>query len=68
MPSQTIKFQETIEANSMSDELINKSYNNAEKEFSQLLVMEDLDNNIEAQPSIVINFENKLSSALSNAY
>ncbi len=68
MPSQTIKFQETIEANSMSDELITKSYNNAEKEFSKLLVMEDLDNNIEAQPSIVVNFENSLSSALANAY
>lgn len=68
MPSQTVKFPEAIEADSMSDELATKSYNNAEKEFIQLLVMEDLDNNVEAEPSIVINFENRLSSALSDAY
>jgi hypothetical protein len=69
MPSQIIRFEKIIEANSMLDQqLTAKSYIHAEQEFSQFLVMEELDKKIEAQPSIVISFENALFLAIFKAY
>lgn len=69
MPSQTITVQKIIEADSISDEqLTAKSYSNAEQEFIQLLGMEDLDKRVASEPSIVISFENALTSAIFKAY
>ncbi|MGB5959629.1 MAG: iron-containing redox enzyme family protein [Coleofasciculaceae cyanobacterium] len=69
MPSQTITVQKINEANSMSDEqLTSKNYSNAEQEFIQILAMENLDQRIASEPSIVVSFENVLSSAILKAY
>lgn len=69
MASQTITFPKIIEAYSKSDEQLTvESYDNAEQEFIQLLAIENLDQRIEAEPSIVISFEKLLSSAIFKAY
>ena len=57
------------EANSMPmAQVSSKTYEDAEQEFIQLLDMEELDRKIEAQPSLVSNFENVLATALAEAY
>lgn len=69
MASQTITFPKIIEAYSKSDEQLTvESYDNAEQDFIQLLAIENLDQRIEAEPSIVISFEKLLSSAIFKAY
>ena len=69
MLSQTIISEKIIEASSMSEvQLTTQSYNHAEQEFIQLLTMEDLDQKIEAEPSIVASFKNALSLAIMEAY
>lgn len=62
-------FPTTTEANSaLVNQLIAKDYDNAETEFIQLLATDALDQKIEAQESIVIGFEDVLSSAILLAY
>ena len=57
------------EANSMPmAQVSSKTYEDAEQEFIQLLDMEELDRKIEAQPSLVSNFEKVLATALAEAY
>lgn len=69
MPSQTITVQKINEADSMSEaQLTAKNYSNAEQEFIQILAMENLDQRIASEPSIVVNFENALASAILEAY
>jgi len=69
MPSQTITVQKIIEADSISDQqLTAKSYSNTEQEFIHILGMEDLDKRVASEPSIVISFENALTSAIFKAY
>lgn len=69
MPSQTITLQTLNEADSMSDEqLTAKNYINAEQEFNQILEMENLDQRVASEPSIVVNFEKALSLAILEAY
>jgi hypothetical protein len=70
MQSNTVTLQRAIsEANSMPmAQVSSKTYEDAEQEFIQLLDMEELDRKIEAQPSLVSNFENVLATALAEAY
>ncbi|MEO8893380.1 MAG: iron-containing redox enzyme family protein [Coleofasciculaceae cyanobacterium] len=49
-------------------QLTAKNYSNAEQEFIQILAMENLDQRIASEPSIVVNFENALASAILEAY
>ena len=57
------------EANSMSTALLTTTnYARAEQEFTKLLEMEELDKKIDAQPSLVSNFEKVLVTALIDAY
>lgn len=44
------------------------NYDQAEQEFIELLEMEDLDKKVAAQPSVVSNFENALTTAINAAY
>ncbi|MBD2042851.1 iron-containing redox enzyme family protein [Microcoleus sp. FACHB-672] len=44
------------------------NYDQAEQQFTDLLEMENLDQKVAAQPSIVSNFENALTTAINAAY
>lgn len=66
---QKIMFPTATEVNStLASQLTVKNYDDAEAEFRKLLAMEQLDQKVEAQPSIAFNFEQALSFALLSAY
>lgn len=69
MQSNTIAIQSTIESlHTSTAQLTAKIYENAEQEFVHLLETEGLDKKIDAQPSLVSNFEKVLATALVEAY
>jgi len=69
MQSNTIAIQSTIESlHTSTAQLTAKIYENAEQEFVHLLETEGLDKRIDAQPSLVSNFEKVLATALVEAY
>ena len=69
MQSNTIAIQSTIESlHTSTAQLTAKIYENAEQEFVHLLETEGLDKRIDAQPSLVSNFEKVLATALLEAY
>jgi len=69
MQSNTIAIQSTIESlHTSTAQLTAKVYENAEQEFVHLLETEGLDKKIDAQPSLVSNFEKVLATALVEAY
>lgn len=69
MQSNTIAIQSTIESlHTSTAQLTAKIYENAEQEFVHLLETEGLDKRIDAQPSLVTNFEKVLATALVEAY
>lgn len=51
-----------------ADQLAAINYDQAEQQFIDLLEMEDLDKNLDAQPTIASNFERALTEALTEAY
>lgn len=51
-----------------ADQLVAINYDQAEQQFIDLLEMEDLDKNLDAQPTIASNFERALTEALTEAY
>ncbi|HAJ59033.1 MAG TPA: hypothetical protein DCP31_07025, partial [Cyanobacteria bacterium UBA8543] len=70
MQSNTVMLQNAIfQATSMPRvQLTVTNYEEAEQEFTKLLEMEELDQKIEAQPSLISNFEKVLATALIDAY
>jgi len=70
MQSNLVRFP-IAEVSGNSEQTLYKAstkYDSAEQQFSQLLATEDLDNQLDAQASIVSEFEDTLRSAISAAY
>jgi hypothetical protein len=70
MPSQTVGFpSQGLETKTeLSDRLPTPDYEQAEKQFINLLAIEDLDKNLDTQTSIVSQFEKTLNTAITTAY
>jgi hypothetical protein len=70
MQSNTVTLQSTISGTKsiQKTQITTPNYENAEQEFIQLLEMEELDKKIEAQPSLVRDFEAVLATAVAEAY
>jgi hypothetical protein len=70
MQSNLVRFP-IAEASGNIEQTLSKTstkYDYAEQQFKQLLATEDLDNKLDAQASIVSEFEDTLQSAISAAY
>jgi hypothetical protein len=70
MQSNLVRFP-IAEVSGNSEQTLKKAstkYDSAEQQFSELLATEDLDNQLDAQASIVSEFEATLRSAISAAY